>query len=165
MRRNILIIAVIFGSLISCSKDNDTADSKIYFNGITIMDEMANMLSDPDTTDWTFDDEWTTKEEELFTNQYQSSNQEYSTKIIVYPNPFQDIFNIHLNNLPNSSRMEIRLVSKDFKILVKNDSIYSSIVIRPSDIAGYDTLRLYYKLIDLSNSELRGHGDILINNN
>ena len=164
MIKNILISAVFIVSLIACSKDKEDAkkDSKIIFKGITMMDEMGNSLSNPDTTDWRFDDKWTTEEEDLFAVKNANSNQKCLTTIILYPNPFQDVFRINLNNFPNSSRMSVRLVNKDFKVLLKNDSIYGSIYFWPSDVSSYDTLRLYYKLTDPLNFEHRGHGDILI---
>jgi hypothetical protein len=164
MTKNILVSAVFLASLIACSKDNknETTDSKIYFNGISKTDAMGNLLSNPDTTDWRFDDKWTTKEEDLFIIKNNISSQKSLTKIFLYPNPFQDIFRINLSNKPNSSRLAIRLVSKDFKVILKNDSLYGSVIIKPTDIIGYDTLRLYYKLIDSLNYEFRGHGDILI---
>lgn len=164
MIKNILISVAFIVSLIACSKDKEDAkkDSKIIFKGITMLDEMGNPLSNPDTTDWRFDDKWTTEEEDLFAVKNAGSNQKCLTQIIFYPNPFQDLSIIHLNNFPNSSRMSIRLVNKDFKILLKKDSIYGSIYFSPRDVSSYDTLRLYYKLTDALNFEHRGHGDILI---
>ncbi|HEY3369254.1 MAG TPA: hypothetical protein VGK10_00320 [Prolixibacteraceae bacterium] len=173
MKKGTLVNVIFIVSLLACnkSKENLPADSKIYFKGITKMDDMGYSLSSPDTTDWRFDDKWTAKEEALFTTTtFNTPTIKYSTRIILYPNPFQSIFRINLNNMPDSSYLAIRLVDKDFNIILKKDSIVLSInlcpqVISGNDtmlISGYDTLRLYYKMIDHLNYEFKGHGDILI---
>jgi len=150
--------------LFSCTKENSdsSANAIIYFSGITKRDIQGTLMTSPDTTDWRFDDKWTSKEENLFSLKNQVSNQECTASIIVYPNPFQELLIIQLSQIPSSSRLEIRLVNKDFKIIVASDSIVGSVMLKPPDISEYDTLRLYYKLIDSSNYEYRGHGDILI---
>jgi len=172
MTKNILIGTIFIASLIACNKEkvNEPKDTKTYFSGITKTSAMGELLSNPDTTDWRFDDNWTTKEEDLFIIKNSPLNQKCSTQIFIYPNPFQDIFRINLNNLPTSSRLAIRLVDKDFKVILENDSLHGSVTLRPKiiigldtlSISGRDTLRLYYKLIDSLNRELKGHGDILI---
>ena len=159
----ILVSLILVTGFIGCTKENkDSALDKIYFSGITKTDLMGNLLSNPDTTDWRFDDKWVTKEEDLFSVKYKSSNQKSTASIYLYPNPFQDIFRISFYNNPKLSRLSIRLINKDFKVILKNDSIHGSVSIVPSYINGYDTLRLYYKLIDTLNFEFKGHGDILI---
>jgi hypothetical protein len=160
--KNILLSVILIASLIACQKENKDSD-KIYFTGITKRDAMGNLISNLDTSDWRLDNKWVKKEDDLFSIKYSSSsNQTFTTSVGVYPNPFQDIFCISLYPIPKKSRLAVRLVNKDFKILFKNDSIYGSISVQPPDINGYDTLRLYYKLIDSLNFEYKGHGDILI---
>jgi hypothetical protein len=162
--RKIVFIGFTVISLIACKKEsNNSVTGKIYFTGITERDVTGIPLAVPDTTDWRFDDIWTTKEENLFSIMYNNSNQRINADIELYPNPTTGIFRIHLGNKSNSSRLAIRLVDKDFKVLIKNDSLYSqSISINATDFNGNDTLRLYYKLIDSLNYEYKGHGDILI---
>ncbi len=164
VRNSIVIIFVFVFSFFSCEKDKEqkNSDSTIYFTGISKKDFEGNSLSEPDETDWRFDDEWTTKEEDLFTETYSCSNQECLTNIVVYPNPFQNRFILNLSDLPNSSRLAIRLVNKNFDVLFEHDSIEGIVSIMPPNISGYDTLRLYYKLIDSENYEFKGHGDILV---
>jgi hypothetical protein len=158
----LLLVAVVIS--LGCKKEpaNIKSDSKIYFAGITKTDIDGSLLSLPDTTDWRFDDHWNSKENNLFSSKYLTSNQKCTTSICLFPNPFNDIFMIDLNKMPAKSRIAFRLVNKEFKVIMSNDSVKSSISIMPSDISTYDTLRLYYKLIDSLNFEYKGHGDILI---
>lgn len=174
MKKGILISIIYVVVLLACKEENENAsiDTKIHFKGITKIDEEGYLTAPPDTTDWRFDDRWTAKEEALFPTHNQPLNLDCSAQIILYPNPFQDLFRINLQKMPQSSRLSIRLVDKDFNVLMKKDSIVRSITLIPYVIvgkdtlglatAGYDTLRIYYKLIDALNNEFKGHGDVLI---
>ena len=123
--KNILISIILTAGLTACVKENkDAVSDKIYFKGITKRNDMGELISN-DTSDCRFDDKWSTKEDNLFSVKYKSSDQKCTTVIGLYPNPIQDIFRLYLTN-PAQSRLSVRLVNKDFKVIFKNDSIFNS---------------------------------------
>ena len=162
--RKIILYIILLASMSACKKENNEINTdKIYFSGITRADEEGNLMSAPDTSDWRFDEKWTTLEENLFDTKYSGSDKKCAARISIYPNPVHKIFCLNLENM-DEGRLEIRLVDKDFNIIFRYDSIYGTINISPSEINSYDTLRLYFKLIDSQNFEFKGHGDLLIQN-
>jgi hypothetical protein len=155
-----ILLAILVSN---CKEDtaNPPAESKIYFKGLTQTDVNGWPIT-IDTTDWMTNDTWVKQESDLFAAFYNSGClQNYKNEIAAYPNPAVGIFNLHINKL-ESTRLELRLVDKNFNPLFSNDSVLGNAVQFDARVYGIkDTLRLYYKFIE-NNCEFRGHGDILI---
>jgi len=147
----------------NCKEDvvNPPAESKIYFRGLTQTDANGWVITN-DTTDWRMNDTWLKQESDLFAANYNSGClQNYKNEIVAYPNPAGAKFNLVFNKL-ESTRLELRLVDKNFNPLYSNDSIWGNEIQLDASVYGIkDTIRLYYKFIE-NNCEFRGHGDILI---
>jgi hypothetical protein len=161
----IILSFILLAILVSnCKEDTDNppAVNKIYFKGLTQTDFNGWTIS-IDTTDWKMNDTWVKQESDLFTAIHQSNCvQAYANQIIQYPNPCNGIFTLSFLKL-ESTRLELRLVDKNFNPLFSNDSVWGNTVRFDASVFGIkDTLRLYYKFIE-NNCEFRGHGDILIN--
>lgn len=145
-----------------CKKQNTITKDRIYFTGISPTDQNGNIMAAPDSTDWNASDKWGEQEEGLFANNNATNcTPSFDYKIAAYPNPCRYIFNLYLQKNP-STRMELRLVDENFKLLFSSNSITANnIAIQVGTFGIKDTVRLYYKFIE-NGCELKGHGDILI---
>jgi hypothetical protein len=113
------------------------------FSGVTVTDNIGVKLSD-NPTDWTFTDNWSSKEAGLFQSSYPLSCTPSTTLgITAYPNRSNGIFSLELTK-PTTGRLEIRLVDKNFKILFINDAITSTAVqLNASNFGIKGLVRLY----------------------
>lgn len=161
-----VILSVILGfSLFSCNQ-NDLTDpvkepEKIKFSGILLRDERGLPLSPVDPDDWNIKDSWVAQEISLFGSNLKTDCSATDYEIISYPNPTKDKAAIHVYK-PDSVRLAIRIVDKNFKTLFAKDSLYTKInMINFSAFGITDTVRVYYKFIN-GGCEFRGHGDVVI---
>ena len=151
--------------MFSCNQ-NDPADlikepEKIKFSGILLRDERGLPLSPVDPDDWNIKDTWVEQEMSLFGSNLKTDCPTTDYEIIAYPNPTRGISAIHVYK-PDSIRLAIRIVDKNFKTLFAKDSLYSKInLIDYSSFGITDTVRVYYKFIN-GGCEFRGHGDVVI---
>lgn len=157
----VFLILMILISSCKEKADNPRAESKIYFTGLTQTDNIGWPIT-VDSTDWKTNDTWVKQEADLFTSTYQTDCiQAFDNKIYQYPNPCSGTFILSFSK-PETTRLELRLVDKNFKLVFSVDSIIGNTVQFNANAFGIkDTLRLYYKFIE-NNCEFRGHGDILI---
>jgi hypothetical protein len=157
----VFLILILLISSCKEKADNPPAGSKIYFSGLTQTDYNGWPIT-VDSTDWKTGDTWVKQETDLFTTIYQTDcTQGFDYIIRQYPNPCDGIFTLSFGK-PVSTRLELRLVDKNFHLLFSNDSILGNAVQLDSKSFGIkDTLRLYYKFIE-NNCEFKGHGDILV---
>ncbi len=63
MKIKVVWICILFIFLTKCSSDDAAS-----FDGITMMDEFANPVGEPDPTDWGIDEIWNSTELSLFSN-------------------------------------------------------------------------------------------------
>lgn len=162
----ILALSVIVSFLSVGCKDNEPENpvketEKITFKGIVERDARGiPYTEDPD--DWKFTDKWVEQELSLFGNSLGTNcllPESYG--IIAYPNPCIDKVSIHVNK-PDSVRLALRIVDRNFKVLMSKDSLYSKITMFDVGSLGVqDTVRVYYKFMNGS-CEFRGHGDVVI---
>lgn len=156
----ILIITVLISN---CKQENVSPqiEKKIYFTGLTKTDIAGDIITN-DATDWKANDTWVKQESDLFTSSYQTTcNPSHNYKIIAFPNPGNGIFFLFIDKTP-STRVALRLVDENFKVLISNDSITQTNIAFDAQRFGIkDTVRLYYMFIE-NNCEFKGHGDILI---
>lgn len=161
-----VVLSVMLGfSLFSCNQ-NDPEDlvktpEKIKFSGILLRDERGLPLSPVDPDDWNIKDIWVEQEMSLFGSNLKTDCPATDYEIIAYPNPAKAKAAIHVYK-PDSVRLAIRIVDKNFKTLLAKDSLYTKI--NMIDFAAFgitDTVRVYYKFIN-GGCEFRGHGDVVI---
>jgi hypothetical protein len=158
---SVLIIVTLFGCENFVLEDPIEKDPKITFQGIVERDARGMPYTeDPD--DWKLTDTWVEQELKLFGISLNTNCKlPESYGIIAYPNPLIDQFVLHVNK-PDSVRMAIRIVDKNFKTLMSIDSMFATMTkIDVSDFGMADTVRVYYKFLDGS-CEFRGHGDLVI---
>jgi hypothetical protein len=156
----LLILLVTTG--LGCKKEKQSDTKKIYFTGISPKDQNGNTVAAPDSNDWNTSDVWADQEEALFSNKY-TANCTPTTgyNIMAYPNPCRNVFYLDLRKNP-STRMELRLVDENFKVLFSSDSITeNNLAVQAGALGIKGTVRLYYKFIE-NNCEFKGHGDVLI---
>lgn len=142
---------------------NESAMDEIKpeFGGITETD-LTGVVVNQDYEDWTFNANWSSSEENLFDEaaDYVCSLENYQYKVVAYPNPCQDVCYLYIN-IPMEHRFIYRLVDNDFNVLCSGETANPSLEINMAELqkTGH-VLRLYYKIINLDNCELRGYGDI-----
>lgn len=164
MKKVVLSVILGFG-LFSCNQ-NDPTDpvkepEKIKFSGILVRDAKGLPLSPVDPDDWNIKDTWVEQEISLFGSNFRTDCPATDYEIIAYPNPAIDKASIHVYK-PDSVRLAIRIVDKNFKTLFAKDSLYSKINMVDFSAFGItDTVRVYYKFIN-GGCEFRGHGDVVI---
>ena len=157
-----IVFTVLF---LSCVKDNnENTSDKIVFEGITSTDYNGAIIS-VDVTDWCFQDDWSVLETSLFTDEKEltCNLDDFNYQIISYPNPCNGTFYLNLLK-PEDSMLAIRVVDKNFNVLVSLDSIYVSSLAFDLTSLNFsnEIVRVYYKVFG-EDCELRGHGDIKIN--
>ncbi|GLU56568.1 hypothetical protein [Dyadobacter frigoris] len=161
-----VILSVILGFAFFSCNQNDPEDlvktpEKITFSGILLRDERGLPLSEVDPDDWNIKDTWVEQEISLFGSNLKTNCPATDYEIIAYPNPVKDKAAIHVYK-PDSVRLAIRIVDKNFKTLFAKDSLYTKInMIDFSAFGITDTVRVYYKFIN-GGCEFRGHGDVVI---
>jgi len=131
------------------------------FSGITETDSYGNTISS-DNDDWDFNDSWSKKELALFSEGLdEGCIIEGNLSAAAYPNPCNSIFNLAFV-LPEGKWLDIRIVNSDYDILYEKDSLTLSRTMQ-IEVTGYsnEIIRVYYRIQD-SSCELKGHGDILI---
>lgn len=162
MKKIFLYATVVFCTF-SCAKENTTNGvDPIIFNGFSFVEENGNVVSE-DPTDWLTNDKWNSSELGLFglTTAPTYCTNTLAAPIIAYPIPCNGKF-FFQNGISSSSRMELRIVDKNYKKLYSNDSIYNNTY--AFDITGkvkFDTVRIYYRIIEKT-CELHGHGDVYV---
>ncbi|MDR6193880.1 hypothetical protein [Siphonobacter sp. SORGH_AS_0500] len=157
---------LVFATLLACNKDpepeKEETPKKIYFTGITESNDVG-IIARRDTTDWRFNDTWVEQEAKLFPTAGEAScTQAHNHNIFAFPNPNKGLIKLNITKL-QATQVQIRLVDKEFKVILSRDSIPNGInIFDLTASAPKDTLRLYYKFIDGS-CVYKGHGDILVN--
>lgn len=175
---SIFIFLITF--LFSCKKEKESTSSnnpvaKIDVSNITLTDYAGNIMFYVDTTDWRFDNNWTSEEFALFTKpdsgQLADTKKSSITVHPAYPNPFKNILQL---SIFHSKAVFFQLVITDslltikdkfsFKNMNTSNSIFS---IKLSD-TGYvnsTNYRLYYSFSsETDRNYYKGHGDIKISN-
>jgi hypothetical protein len=165
MQTNLCKIILIFfflAIIISCKKD------LINAHGITVTDQIGNIMGATDPSDWRFDDSWNSKEQVLFnfadtvnTTNFQQADNNFA---IAYPNPATTVINFHFAS--NKLTMA-KWVITDEKLhpLLKNYFIFSSnysfaVDLTMNGFASGNYYRLYYALYSQGGVLYkRGHGD------
>jgi hypothetical protein len=159
--KNAMIFLGIIASIgiISC-KDKGP---EIKFTGITGMDKFGAVVGKADTTDWRTDDQWLDKEQKLFSENFSANCADPGKyRIMFYPNPCRSKSTLYAVK-DSGVRVAIRLVDKNFNVIMSQDSVYvSSLSVDLSSFTLNDTIRLYYKFITPDNCEYWGHGDIFV---
>jgi hypothetical protein len=151
------ILLVIF--TLSCK----TQGPKIDIKGITELDKFGALIGKADSSDWRTDDKWIESEKKLFSDSF-STKCPYPQKfsIMFYPNPCKNKSTLYAIK-DSSVRLAIRLVDKNYNVIMANDSVFASaMTVDMSSFKTNDTVRLYYKFITKDHCEFRGHGDILV---
>lgn len=171
MKRSILYCVILISTLIcfeSCKKDTENNENKtIIFDGITTTDNTGFLTGFYDSTDWSKDDNWVDIEKELFTD-FNKFNYECLmdslVEIIAYPNPFDDMVIIHIDG-DSTTRIDYRIVNKEFGIIVSQDSIYNTQIaftFKDTDTQPDEIFRVYYRIVVENDCAFIGHGDIQI---
>jgi len=153
---------LFFGCSNSEPQIKESDNKTINFKGITARDPVGSPTNTADPDDWNFDDKWIEQEISLFGKSLSADCPlPESLRIMAFPNPATSRLSIYTTK-PDSARIALRVVDKNFKLLLATDSLYADAVIYDlSKIGVQDTVRVYYKLITKS-CEYRGHGDIVI---
>lgn len=153
----LLGLVILFAS---CT-ETEMEEIKPVFDGITETD-LTGVVVNEDSNDWTFNANWSSAEENLFTEAADNvcSLENYLYKVVAYPNPCQDVCYLYIN-IPMEHRFIYRLVDNDFNVILSGETCNPSLEINAAHLKkSGQVLRLYYKIINLDNCELRGYGDI-----
>ena len=148
--------------------DEPQADNpKIYFTGITKVDENGQALAEGDPTDWRTDDSWTTQEKALFApNTSFQCGPSDSVEVYQSPNPCKAVFALGFKT-QGGLTWRFRIVDENFKLLKEYDWFqpppnYNLIQFKTEGFPK-DTLRVYYQA-EKPGCIWRGHGDVLVEN-
>lgn len=168
MIRQLAFLLPLAAFFFACKDDEPTGNpnSKIYFTGISRIDDNGSPTAFPDTTDWRSDDEWLKQESDLFaTSQpFMCGSTDSAQIYAASPNPCKNKFWIGFHTGTNVI-WRFRLVDEDFNLLDSLDWTHPSLGYNAInwDVSSFprDTVRLYYQ-IEKQGCMLRGHGDILI---
>lgn len=160
-----LLIAALFSA---CEDTEPEANPtpKIYFTGISRIDQNGSPTAFPDTTDWRSDGHWIEQESDLFATAQPllCSSTDSAEIYAASPNPAKGQFIVGLFTGSNVT-WRFRLVDEDFKLLDSIDwynlNPWYNAITWNTDSFPRDTIRLYYQ-IEKQGCMLRGHGDILI---
>jgi len=153
---------LFFGCSNSEPQVKEIDNKTINFKGITARDPVGSPMNTADPDDWNFNDKWIEQEISLFGKNLSTDCPiRESLRIMAFPNPATSRLSIYTTK-PDSARIALRVVDKNFKLLLSTDSLYADAVIYDlSKIGVQDTVRVYYKIIAKS-CEYWGHGDIVI---
>ena len=146
--------------------DDPATGPKIYFTGLTQVDEQGQALANPDPTDWRLDDVWTAQESALFASPALPLCGTIPDSTIVYaaPNPCKKVFILGLSKAPSGATWRFRIVDENFASLMTYDAVSGAnqVAINAASFPK-DTLRVYYQL-ETAGCVWRGHGDVLVEN-
>jgi hypothetical protein len=142
---------------------NKSTGPKLIFEGVTEMDKFGAVVGKADSTDWRTDEVWTEKEKQLFKTTYnEKGTSATKLKVMFYPNPCRGKSVLFLTK-DSTTKLALRIVDKDFNVVMSSDSITDkALQLDLSSLAQYDTVRMYYKLIDAQKNEFKGHGDVVL---
>ncbi len=163
-------LILLLASLTGCDPHPDEPQSenpKIYFTGITKVDENGQALAEGDSTDWRTDDAWTTQEKALFApNTLFQCGPSDSVEVYQFPNPCKEVFAMGFKT-QSGLTWRFRILDENFKLLKEYDWVqpapnYNSIYFKTDDFPK-DTIRVYYQ-VEKSGCVWRGHGDVLVEN-
>ena len=133
------VLPVIAVLIFSCA-GNDNNRGRIKFENITHRNIFSAEIGQTDTSDWTFTDKWTEKENQLFENTVinKTCSPNIYYRILAYPNPFVNLLVIRfykdertlikmgLFDLQENLIFKYRIVDKDFRIVASKDSAISN---------------------------------------
>ncbi len=162
--KKIVAILLLACCGLSCKKD------VIDITGYTETDSAGNFMGTIDLTDWTLDQEWTSKESDRMDQIPAATLTGTSSGTIIlgsaYPNPFSDQFRITVNS---TTKCVIRMGLFDEQLNLKWSGSqvllqgYSSVTIAPdlSRLRKSNLYRLYY-VFDAEGQAayFKGHGDV-----
>lgn len=161
----LLLIAV------SCAKTDSKTDNsiKIDVSRITETDNLGNPTGTVDSTDWKFDTNWSTSEQNLFTTptsqQLDSALKATITISPMFPNPGHDVLNQYINS-NKKTLMEIVFVDNQLSITkklfvsIQALSGVNAFLLSP-ELKANQNYRMYYAFYSKSDGiYLKGHGDI-----
>lgn len=154
--------------LSGCDPHPDESDAapKIYFTGLTQVDDQGQALASPDPTDWRLDDVWTAQESALFASSTLPlcSSLPDSTLVYAAPNPCKNVFMLGLFKAPGGATWRFRIVDENFAQLMTYDAALGVKQVA-INTAGFpkDTVRVYFQL-EQPGCVWRGHGDVLVEN-
>ena len=160
--KNALLVSVLAACLLlGCKPKVEVV--KVKFTGITQTDKFGTIVGRADSSDWRTDDVWIKEEKALFNASYtESAPQPEQLKVLFYANPCRGQSVVYVKK-DSTTRMSVRLVDRDFNVLFSKDSIYENkLLLGLNTLTSNDTVRLYYKFIDINNNEFKGHGDIFL---
>ena len=149
--RKLLLISIFF---FACKRSTFS----IQFSGVTPRDASGAIMGTADSNDWNFNDQWQAQESALFNTTYTSNCPAGAYSAYAYPNPCSDVFYLRFNG-DSSTRIDIRIVDKNFTVLLSKDSVTNGLIAVNSASYPSGISRVYYKMIK-NGCEFRGHGDI-----
>lgn len=138
---------------------------KIYFTGISPVDENGQALGNADVTDWRTDDDWSASEIALFpSTTLLTCGPSDSVQVYQFPNPCQEVFALGFRTQQGTT-WRFRIVDESFHLLREYDWIgpmpnYNQIQFKTEGFPK-DTVRVYYQA-EKPGCLWRGHGDVLV---
>ena len=167
MNRLLLLFSTLF-ALTGCHHPDEPMPPmpKIYFTGISPVDEQGQALATPDPTDWRLDDVWLEQEKSLFgaSSLPLCTSLPDSTLVYAAPNPCRNVFMLGLFKPPSGAAWRLRIVDENFSLLQTFDAPMGvmQVAINAANFPK-DTVRVYYQVEKLG-CVWRGHGDVLVEN-
>ncbi len=162
----LILLSVFFSGCEPFGQETPPAEPKIYFTGLTQVDDQGQALASPDPTDWRLDDVWIAQEKGLFTGTSLPlcSSLPDSTLVYAAPNPCKNVFIFGLSKAPSGAMWRVRMVDENFALLREHDAMLgvNQIAINTTGFPK-DTVRVYYE-IEKAGCVWRGHGDVLVEN-
>lgn len=166
MKQSILPALIFFASVfaVSCDSCDDDEPTLPEFTGISRTDDNGQPLSSLDESDWRTDGAWQQEEKDLFDfTELPLCNGDGEVSP-AYPNPCSSVLNFRFVSSADELAY-LRVVDKDFNILLKADSIPFQAGVKniALNFSAFEpgTLRLYYRIVG-DGCEYRGHGDVIV---
>lgn len=168
--KQIFLSMLLLGALAGCRQDvikEEPKTDKIYFSGLTGVDETGAWTGPYDSTDWRLDDVWVAQESGLFapsTLPLCGSLPPDSLGVFISPNPCKEVSMLGFQT-PSGTTWRFRFVDENFVLIKVYDwemaiPWYNSLAINTTGFPK-DTIRVYY-MVERAGCVWRGHGDILI---
>ncbi|HMX39804.1 MAG TPA: hypothetical protein PKD78_05740, partial [Saprospiraceae bacterium] len=123
MNRLLFLFTFLLG-FVACrheTPDPPAGEKKIYFTGITSVDDVGQALGSADPSDWRTDDSWEAQEKSLFpSTALLACNLSDSVQVYQFPNPCRDVFALGFRT-QSGLTWRFRIVDENFKLLREYD--------------------------------------------
>lgn len=166
-----LLVTILLFSLMNTQCKKETKN-EIDLSAITQTDALGNLTGQPDNTDWTKDNTWTSAEIKLFETPASSqlANTETATISVApaFPNPINSVFMLYFNT---SAVTLLQIVITDKYLTVKDRHYFltqtgvNSLQLKLDEMqyANNATYRVYYGFYSLAGGQyFKGHGDVKV---